>query len=122
MQMNPHMLPKVRSDALRRSATEMPCTLKLAGFAGHACTGRNTNVMAHLPVHGKGVGTKVSDLHMVCACAMCHDLLDARNTLGMKIRELYPHAYWEQITKAHAETLSRWVELGLINGTDWEIV
>ena len=120
--MNPHLLPKVRSDALRRSATEMPCTLKLAGFAGHACTGRNTNVMAHLPVHGKGVGTKVSDLHMVCACAMCHDLLDARNTLGMKIRELYPHAYWEQITKAHAETLSRWVELGLINGTDWEIV
>ena len=122
MQMNPHMLPKVRSEALRRSAIDMPCTLKLAGFAGHPCSGRNTNVMAHLPVHGKGVSTKVSDLHMACGCAVCHDLLDGRNALGALIREKYPHAFWEQLFKAHAETLSRWVSMGLINGTDWEII
>ena len=45
------------------------------------------------------------------------DLMDSA-----MIRERYPHAFWEQLFKAHAETLSRWVALGLIFGTDWEIV
>lgn len=82
-----------------------------------------TNVMAHLPVHGKGTGTKVSDLHMACACQTCHDLIDMRDPAGAVIRERYPHAFWEAMFRAHAETLSRWIALGLIPmGDDWEIV
>jgi hypothetical protein len=121
---NPHLLPKIRSEALRQSAIDMPCTLRIAGFIGLPCSSRMTNVMAHLPVHGKGVATKVSDLHMVCGCRVCHDLLDyERDPRGAAIREKYPHAFWERLFKAHAETLSRWVALGLIPmGEDWEVV
>lgn len=119
---NPHLLPKVRSQDLMDSAPMMPCTLRLAGFVGLVCASRDTNVMNHLPVHGKGVATKVSALHMACGCKVCHDILDMRDPRGAIIRERYPHAFWEQLFKAHAETLSRWVALGLIFGTDWEIV
>lgn len=119
---NPHMLPKVRSEDLRQSARQMPCTLRIGTFIGIPCRSTSTNVMCHLPVHGKGIGTKVSDLHMACGCNVCHDLLDHRDERGMMIRERFPHAYYEQLFKANAETLSRWVQMGLITGTDWEIV
>ena len=119
---NPHMLPKVRSDDFRRSAIDMPCTLRIAGFVGLPCAPLDTNVMCHMPVHGKGIGTKVSDLHMCCGCATCHDMLDERDARGRKIRELYPHAYWERLLLAMAETQSRWVAMDLIYGDDWEIV
>lgn len=118
---NPHMLPKVRSESLRRAAIDMPCTLRIAGFIGLRCAHQSTNVMAHLPVHGKGVGSKVSDLHMACACETCHRLLD-QDPRGFEIREKYPHAFWEQLFKAHAETLSRWVAMGLIIGEDWTVI
>lgn len=119
---NPHMLPKVRSESLRGSALHMPCTLRIAGFVGLPCASRETNVMCHMSVHGKGIGTKVSDLHMACGCITCHDLLDERDPRGRKIREQYPHAFWERMLLATAETQSRWVALGLISGPDWEII
>lgn len=120
---NPHLLPKIRSESLRRSAMLMPCTVRLAGFVGIRCGARGTNVMAHLPTHGKGVATKVSDLHMACACGVCHDLVDMRDPRGAMIREKYPHAFWEQMFRAATETQSRWVALGLIPmGDDWEVV
>lgn len=120
---NPHLLPKIRSESLCRSAVDMPCTLRIAGFVGLPCAAQSTNVMCHMPVHGKGVATKVSDLHMACGCAACHDLLDGRDARGPVIRERYPHAFWEQLFKAHAETLSRWVAMGLIPmGDDWTII
>lgn len=78
--------------------------------------------MCHLPVHGKGTGTKVSDLHMACGCMTCHGLLDAADPRGLTIRKKYPHAFYERLFLAHAETISRWVHMGLISGTDWEIV
>lgn len=118
---NPHLLPKIRSESLRRAAIDMPCTLRIAGFIGLRCAAQATNVMAHLPVHGKGVATKVSDLHMACACETCHRLLD-QDPRGFEIREKYPHAFWEQLFKAHAETLSRWLAMDLIYGDDWEII
>lgn len=122
MIVNPHLLPKVRSESLRDSARLMPCTLRIGTFVGLPCAGLDTNVMCHMPVHGKGVATKVSDLHMACGCARCHDLLDERDNRGAIIREKYPHAFWERLTLAHAETLSRWVALGLITGTDWSLI
>lgn len=120
---NPHLLPKIRSAALRGSAVLMPCTFRIAGFVGLSCSARSTNVMCHLSVHGKGVATKVSDLHMACGCGICHDLIDMRDPRGAMIRERYPQAYWEALFRAHAETLSRWVALGLIPmGEDWQVV
>lgn len=119
---NPHMLGKVRSDDLRRSATLMPCTLRIAGFIGLPCAPQDTNVMDHLPVHGKGTSTKVCDLQMACGCKLCHALRDGSDPRGMQIREQYPHAYYERLFLAHAETLSRWVDLRLITGTDWEVI
>jgi len=121
---NPHLLPKIRSERLRSSAVNMPCTLRIGTFIGIPCRGRDTNVMCHLPVHGKGVATKVSDLHMACGCQTCHDLLDyERDPRGAVIREKYPHAFWERLFLGHAETLSRWLALGLIPiGDDWEMM
>ena len=120
---NPHLLPKIRSEALRNSAPLMPCGLRIASFIGLSCSGRETNVMTHLPVHGKGIATKVCDLQMACGCGICHDLLDMRDPRGAIIREKYPHAFWERLFKAHAETLSRWVAMGLIPmGSDWEVI
>ena len=120
---NPALLPKVRSKSLRDSAVDMPCTLRIASFIGMSCAHQSTNVMCHMPVHGKGVSTKVSDLHMAVGCRTCHDLLDAeRDNRGLVIREKYPHAFWERLFLAHAETLSRWVAMGLIQGTDWEMI
>lgn len=124
MIVNPYLLPKVRSESLRGAAPYMPCCLRIAGFAGLQCASVETNVMCHLPVHGKGVATKVSDLHMACGCRVCHDLLDSeRNPTGLRIRETYPHAFWERLFRAHAETLDRWLSMGLIpSGPDWEII
>jgi hypothetical protein len=120
---NPHLLPKIRSEALRRAAIDMPCTLRIGTFICVPCSGRQTNVMAHLPAHGKGVATKVSDLHMACACSSCHDLIDMRDPRGGVIREKYPHAFWEQVFRASCETRDRWLALGLLPmGDDWEVV
>jgi len=120
--MNPALLPKVRSDDLRKSATQMPCTLRIGTFIGLPCAGQDTNVMCHLPVHGKGTKTKVSDLHMACGCLTCHSLLDGADARGLMIRERYPRAFYERLFLANAETISWWVEMGLLNGTDWNVI
>ncbi len=65
---------KVRSKAIRQAARGKPCTLRLAGCMG----GTETTVLAHLPMGGKGTGTKGSDIWAVFACAHCHDVLDRR--------------------------------------------
>lgn len=119
---NPHMLPKVRSESLKRATALMPCTLRVASFAGCSCAPQNTVVPAHLPVFGKGVSTKVSDLFVVAACHTCHDLLDGRDPRGMQVKNMYPNAWAERLIMAQSETLARWVDMGLITGEDWELV
>lgn len=119
---NPHMLPKVRSPALLSAIAGMPCSLRLAGFAGRPCAPVDTVVGCHLPVFGKGVGTKVSDLFVVAGCSTCHDLLDARNVEGLKLRELYPCAWTDRLLKALAETQARWVQMGVLVIPEAELV
>ena len=119
---NPHMLPKVRSKKLTQAVKIMPCYLKIASFAGMPCSGRDTNVICHLPTIGKGASTKVSDLYGASGCATCHDLLDERNELGCKIRENYPHAYYEQLMRAGHATLGAWVSLDLIKVSGGKII
>ena len=77
---NPHMLPKLRSEAIMAAAKFAPCTLKLCSyFPGYRCSGPETTVGAHLPVAGKGMSTKVTDLAVAFACGRCHDILDGRD-------------------------------------------
>lgn len=122
--MNPALLPKVRSERLRIACNEMPyCTLRIGTFVGLPCASVSTLVGCHLPTIGKGTSTKVSDLFMAAGCSTCHDILDGVNSrvLG-QIKERYPAAFAERIMRAHHETLSLWVAMGLIEIPDMELV
>jgi len=116
-------LPKVRSEKLRKSARGQPCSLRIASFIpGHSCASDETTVLAHLPVNGKGTGTKVSDLGAVYACAHCHDLLDRRDNRTDWIIEHYPMAYHARMANALTETHARMVEEGLIVVPDGDVI
>lgn len=120
---NPHMLPKVRSDAMRNSCRDYPCALRIGTFIGIPCSGEDTTVGAHPPIFGKGTSTKVTDLGLICGCHSCHDLLDwERNPQGRVIRERYTEAFWVQVMKAILETQSRWLDDGIIIVPDGRII
>lgn len=96
----------LRSTALRKSARDAECTLRLPG---HCSGDPSTSVLAHLPFGGRGIGRKASDEHAVIACAGCHDALDRRVPLRVSELELM-----ESVIRAHAETQSRWRSIGLV--------
>lgn len=121
--MSLHVLPKVRSRKLLDACAIMPCTLRLAGFGGMQCAPQDTVVGCHLDgIGGKGTGTKVSDLFVAAGCRVCHDLIDRRDPRGMKLAELYPGAWAHQIHRAHCETMSYWIQDGLIQIEGAEII
>lgn len=97
--------PPLVSEALRRSAQNQPCTLRLP-----CCNGRlDTTVLAHLRVFGvAGMGQKPPDWCAVYACSACHDAIDRRNaaTAGL----------WgfEDLLRALIETQRRMWAAGLI--------
>jgi hypothetical protein len=105
MILNPHMLPKIRSAALMSGVQGMPCSLRIASFAGLSCSGNDTVVACHLPVFGKGVSTKVSDMFTVAGCMTCHTILDGK--LGVELRHRYPSAFMERLLMALCETQAR---------------
>lgn len=117
---NPHLLPKVRSKRLMQECGQMPCTLRIAGFLGQPCSGSDTVVGCHLPVIGKGMSAKVSDLFVAAGCFTCHTILDGK--LGVELRHRYPAAYAERLLLALCETQARHVMAGLIEVPDMEIV
>lgn len=126
--MNPHMLTKVRSDAImafpktHREKTAH-CSLRLCTFVQEPCMSRETLAMCHLDFTiGKGMGTKVSDILTVCACAKCHDLLAGVDPRGHKIRQQYPTQFWQQVLRAHAATLSMLVQAEIITVPDGELL
>lgn len=108
-------LPKVRSRPLMDAIRGMPCALRIATFLGQPCSHRDTVVGAHLRSGAKGMGSKESDLCVVAACHLCHDLYDGRDKRGLEIRASYPHAFHEQVQRAWAETLARLVEAGVVS-------
>ena len=123
MAMNPHMLPKIRSAAMLDAVRDMPCSLRVASLIpGHKCAAQDTVVPCHMPTIGKGVATKVSDLFVAAGCLHCHDLIDRRDKRVEWIVERYPTMFAMRLLDGMAETQARWVGLGLICGTDWEIV
>lgn len=111
---NPHMLPKIRSQAIRDACEGMPCTLMLGTFIGRPCSDKDTVVGGHLPVDGKGMSTKVTDLAIAAGCHACHDMLDDRNQHGRFIRQHYPLAYGLQLLKALTRTQAYLVDADLI--------
>lgn len=112
--MNPHMLPKVRSKVITRAMQGYPCTLRIASFAGMQCSSHETTVAAHLPVAGKGMGTKVTDMATVASCQLCHDLLDLRDPRGMQIAKMYPGAWADRLINALVETQAMLIRDGVI--------
>lgn len=121
---NPNLLPKVRSRALLDACQYMPCALRISScIPGHACSGQDTVVGAHLPVIGKGVGTKVSDLFVVAACFNCHELLDGRDKRGADYLAFHRSGVvLDRMLRGLAETQSRWVQMGLLHIEDEEII
>jgi hypothetical protein len=117
---NPHMLPKVRSAALMSGVEGMPCSLRIASFNGQSCAGNDTVVACHLPVFGKGIASKVSDMFTVAGCRVCHEILDG--TVGVELRHRYPAAFTERLLLALCETQARHVMTGRIVVPDAELV
>lgn len=112
---NPALLPKVRSDAIMDAANGQPCSLRIASFVGLSCSGPSTVVGCHLPVTGRGVATKATDLAVAFGCQTCHDILDGRNQNALEvIRDRYPAAFTSRLLEGLVETQARLVGMGVI--------
>lgn len=98
-------LPKVRSEALRQSARNQPCSLRLSG----CLPGEDTVVLAHIRTPGTGMGTKPCDTQAVYACHLCHDTIDGRRKSGND-----PLTIAWAIIRGMGETHARMVEAGII--------
>lgn len=110
-----HMLPKVRSDDLLAAARGMPCAARVSSlYPGHKCADASTVIMAHVGSLGKGMSTKVSDLHVCAACATCHDLIDRRDNRWKWIADHCAAAFIERVMLGVFETQSRLVALDII--------
>lgn len=119
----PHLLPKVRSDAIMDAMKHYPCTLRIANFIpGHVCAAESTVVGAHLPVSGKGMGTKVTDMAVVAACKHCHDLIDGVDARVNWIADAYPAALHMRYLSALTETQAMLVRDLIIEIPDGDIV
>jgi hypothetical protein len=114
--MNVVLLPKVRSDRLMASANGAPCSLRLPGICNH---NPQTTVCAHLPGIGKGMGTKVSDLHVAYACSACHDAIDR---FGWEKKGLTAAMVLDAMLRGHAETQARMVGYGIITVEGMRII
>lgn len=121
MRYNPDLLPKVRSRKLLDAVRGMPCTLRIAGFAGKSCSAIETVVPCHVPTIGKGMGTKVSDLFVAAGCFTCHDLLDRRDIKGHEAMQRYPAAVLERILRGMCETQAMLIEKGIITVLNDEV-
>lgn len=113
----PHMLPKVRSERIMESMSGLPCTLRIASFVpGRRCYGPSTTVGCHLPVVGKGAGTKVTDMAVAAGCMACHDILDGRDAEAQAfIAEHYPAAMMQRMLNALVETHAILIDMGVIH-------
>lgn len=120
---NPHMLPKLRSEAFRSACGQYPCALRISSLIpGRGCAGRTTTVGGHMPIFGKGVNTKVTDFGLATVCAHCHDLIDARDSRVYWLIEKYPAAFWERVACGIVETMTRYMLDGHLTVPDGEIV
>lgn len=103
---NPHMLPKVRSDAIMAAAEGSPCTLRIATFIpGRRCSGNETTVACHLPIWGKGTSTKVTDMAVAFGCSSCHAIIDGVDREALRfLEEKHGEAMLQRMLNALTET------------------
>lgn len=118
------LLPKVRSNQIMASASGQPCALRVASFVpGRSCAGSNTTIGAHLPVFGKGVSTKCTDLAVAYGCSACHDIIDGRDLDAWKyIMKNAPAAVIDRMLNGLVETHCRLIEQGIITVPDGELI
>lgn len=114
--LNPHLLPKVRSEPLMAAMAGYPCSLRVSSFyPGHTCAPASTVVGCHLGNVGKGIATKTTDLAVAAGCANCHDIIDGRDIARRNfIEERYPAAYANRLLLGLIETHARLVADGII--------
>lgn len=117
----PHMLVKVRSEAIMREirgagdGPQFPCALRVSSlYPGHKCS-PGTVVGCHLSGLGKGMSTKVTDIAVGAGCMNCHRIIDGvdQHILDF-ILEKYPTAYGNRLLLGLIETLSIGIERGVI--------
>ena len=119
----PHLLPKVRSDLIMSSMRHYPCTLRIASFIpGHQCAHQSTVVGVHLPVLGKGMSTKGTDLAVVAGCKHCHDLVDGVDKRIHWLAENYPAAYHMRLLQALVETQAMLTRDNVLDVLDGELI
>ncbi|MGB1214947.1 MAG: nuclease domain-containing protein [Pikeienuella sp.] len=113
---NPHMLPKVRSEAIMKAACGEECTLRVSSiYPGYTCAGPETTVGTHLPVFGKGISTKCTDSAVAFGCINCHNIIDGPDKKRRDfIQEKYPSALAMRMLNALAETHIRLIQEGVI--------
>jgi hypothetical protein len=72
--------PRRKSQAIRDSARDEECTVRITGICNHRT---DTTVAAHFPSidGGRGVGLKAIDEAIAFACCACHDVVDGRTPL-----------------------------------------
>lgn len=115
MMLNPHMLPKMRSQPLLDAIRGMPCALRVASFIpGHQCAHISTVVPCHVAIDGRGVATKGSDLFVAAGCIHCHDLIDRRDSRWTYLMDHYPAAVMSRVLAGMQETQARLVAAGII--------
>lgn len=123
MTLNPHMLPKVRSRDLLDAIRGMPCEARVSSlFPGHKCASFATVIPAHVGNIGKGMSTKVSDLHVCAACFNCHNLIDRVDARWEWIADNCPTAFMERVMLGTFATQSRLVLLGIIEVRGAELI
>lgn len=119
----PHLLPKVRSEAIMSGVRGYPCTLRISNFIpGHRCAGHGTVVGCHTGSLGKGKSTKTSDLEIVAACVNCHALLDMVDPRWFDILESDPVGVLKRIMTAGAETRAMLIRDGVIVVPDANLI
>ena len=119
-----HLLAKVRSDRIMASAMGQPCSLRIASFVpGRRCSGVDTTVGTHLPVFGKGMSTKVTDMAVAYGCHACHQIIDGPDKEARDyIFKHFPAAVVERMLHGLVETHCRLIEDGIINIPDGELI
>jgi hypothetical protein len=121
----PHLLPKIRSDAVLdfiggkvngvKVQPCFPCCARISSFIpGHSCASRETVVGCHTWGFGKGIATKTSDFPCIAGCVHCHDLLDMRDKRIFWIQEQFPIPLARRLIEAVHETTSLLVSAGLV--------
>lgn len=104
--------PKIRGRvnlAIRESARDEPCTIRLPGCDG----GGATTVWCHLPevVAGRGLSLKGIDILGAFGCRSCHDIVDRRAPRPAGITE---HDVALMFYRALARSVVRLAQKGLV--------